>query len=291
MTAEIFNLALAYIRLGWSPIPISHKSKKPAGDEWQHLRITKSTAGQWFNGDPQNIGVLLGEASGGLTDVDLDCAEAIAAAPAFLPRTRTFGRASKRYSHWLYKTGLAATEDVATITLQDTQKPAKAILEIRLGGGGKGAQTVFPGSVHPSGETIEWEEQRAVATVEGAELKRMCARLAACALIARAYPQQGGRHEGAIVVAGFLCRCGFSSPDIKLFADTLAGVSCQPPDKRKDMVRAAADTAEAFAAGRNTFGLPKMKEVLFHAGARGKKGAADQRRMLSAPSGRRPHAT
>ena len=27
------------------------------------------------------------------------------------------------------------------------------------------------------------------------------------------------------------------------------------------MVRAAADTAEAFSAGRNTFGLPKMKEV------------------------------
>jgi hypothetical protein len=80
-------------------------------------------------------------------------------------------------------------------------------------------------------------------------------------LLARAYPQQGGRHEGAIVVAGFLCRCGFAAPDIKLSVDALAGVTSQPPDKRKDMVRAAADTAEAFVAGRNTFGLPKMKEV------------------------------
>jgi hypothetical protein len=80
-------------------------------------------------------------------------------------------------------------------------------------------------------------------------------------LIARTYPQQGGRHEGAIIVAGFLCRCGFVAPDIKLFVDALAGVTCQPSDKRRDMVRAAADTAKAFVAGRNTFGLPKMKEV------------------------------
>jgi hypothetical protein len=253
--------ALDYLGRGWSPIPIPHKSKRPIGDEWQNRRITRANAGQWFNGDTQNIGVLLGEASGGLVDVDLDCGEAISAAPAFLPRTRTFGRASKRFSHWLYKTGLAATEDVAAVKFQDTQKPAKVILEIRIGGAGKAAQTVFPGSVHTSGEPIEWEEQRDVETVDGAELKQLCARCAACVLIARAYPQQGGRHEGAIVVAGFLCRCGFTGPDVKLFVDTLAGVTCQPPDKRRDMVRAAADTAEAFAAGRNTFGLPKMKEV------------------------------
>ena len=175
----------------------------------------------------------MGAVSGDLADIDLDCAEATAAAPFFLPGTRTFGRASKRCSHWLYKTELAAIEDVATIKFTDTQKPAKVILEIRIGGGGKAAQTVFPGSVHPSSEAIEWEDRREVATIEGAELKRICGRLAACALIARTYPQQGGRHEGAIIVAGFLCRCGFVAPDIKLFVDALAGVTCQPPDKRK----------------------------------------------------------
>lgn len=127
--------------------------------------------------------MLLGEASGDLADIDLDCAQAIAAAPAFLPRTRTFGRTSKRFSHWLYKADLAATEDVATIKFQDAQKPAKIILEARIGGG-KAAQTVFPGSVHPTGEAIEWEEQRVVATIDDGELKRICARLAACALLA-----------------------------------------------------------------------------------------------------------
>jgi Family of unknown function (DUF5906) len=157
---------------------------------------------------------------------------------------------------------------VAAIKFTDTQKPAKIVLEIRIGGGGKAAQTVFPGSVHPTGETIEWGDHLDVAAIGGEELKRMCARLAACALLARSYPQQGGRHEGALVVAGFLCRCGFALPDIKLFVDTLTAVTRQPLEKQKDMVRAAADTAEAFAAGRNTFGLPKMKECFGEAVAK-----------------------
>jgi hypothetical protein len=149
--AAPIGTALEYIGQGLAVVPIPHRSKRPTIEDWPNLRITEETAPEWFNGEAQNIGVLLGNASGGLADIDLDCAEAIDAAPAFLARTRTFGRASKRCSHWLYKTGLVATDDVATIKFTDTQKPARIILEIRIGGGGKAAQTVFPGSVHPSG--------------------------------------------------------------------------------------------------------------------------------------------
>ena len=256
-----FEVAMDYLALGWAPIPILHKSKKPIGTEWQVRRITEADAGQWFNGEEMNVGVRLGDVSGWLADADLDCSEAIAGASFFLTRTRTFGRASKRCSHWLYKTRLAESEDAATIKFMDVQKPAKVILEIRIGGGGSGAQTVFPGSVHPSGEAIEWEDEREVTEVDGEELRCAGARLSSCVLLARAYPDQGGRHEGANVIAGFLCRCGFSGTDIKLFVDALASVTCQPPDKRKDMVRVAGDAAEAFTAGRNTYGLPKMVEV------------------------------
>ena len=39
----------------------------------------------------------------GLTDIDLDCAEAITLAPHYLPKTPSyFGRASKAFSHFLY---------------------------------------------------------------------------------------------------------------------------------------------------------------------------------------------
>src|ERR1700730_14261195 len=109
------DIALEYIDRGWSPVPVPHKSKAPLDKGWPAKVVTEENAHQYFNGEAQNIGVRLGGLSGGLADIDLDCAEAIAAAAAFLPGTRTFGRASKRLSHWLFKTALAATEDGATI--------------------------------------------------------------------------------------------------------------------------------------------------------------------------------
>jgi hypothetical protein len=79
------DAVLAYIRQGFAVVPIPYRSKGPVLDEWQKLRITAEDAPNYFNGAPQNVGVILGSASG-LTDIDLDCLEAIAAAPYFLPR-------------------------------------------------------------------------------------------------------------------------------------------------------------------------------------------------------------
>lgn len=259
----ILDFAGDYIRRGWAVVPVPYKSKRPAIDDWPNLRITEGTAPRFFNGEDQNIGVRLGGRSGGLTDADLDCQEAIIAAGYLMPKTGAiFGRVSKRFSHRLYKTTLAETQDRATVQFKDTQKPPQVILEIRIGAEGEhAAQTIFPGSMHPSGELITWEENGEPSVADGTELLAAGARAAACVLLARSYPQQGGRHEGAIIVAGFLARCGFSLPDTKLFLEALTAVTMQPPDKKRDMLRAAGDTAEAFAAGRNTFGLPKMKEV------------------------------
>jgi hypothetical protein len=55
--------------------------------EWQSLRLTHETVGEYFNGNPLNVGGLLGAASRGLTDIDLDCRHAVVLAPHFLPPT------------------------------------------------------------------------------------------------------------------------------------------------------------------------------------------------------------
>ena len=74
------DFALEYIGRGWAVVPVPFKSKRPAGDAWQNLRVTEADAPQWFNGQAQNVGVLMGAVSGDLADIDLDCAEAIDAA-------------------------------------------------------------------------------------------------------------------------------------------------------------------------------------------------------------------
>src|SRR3954464_11006067 len=114
------DIALRYVQRGWNPTPIPFKAKGPTDKGWQERVITAENAPQFFNGQAQNIGIILGPTSGGLTDVDLDCPEAIAVALYLLPETpAVFGRQSKPRSHYLYRTSLAETAGKATVQFRD----------------------------------------------------------------------------------------------------------------------------------------------------------------------------
>ena len=113
--------ARAYVARGWNPLPLPFKSKIPQDIGWQKRVIGEQDLPRYFNGKPQNVGVVLGPTSSGLTDVDLDCREAIELAPHVLPKTGAiFGRHSAPASHWLYCSQLASTseDEKATIHVQ-----------------------------------------------------------------------------------------------------------------------------------------------------------------------------
>jgi hypothetical protein len=183
------DLAACYQAEGWAIIPIPRLSdpiwkKKWASDrvsqkkrgkaplelEWQKIRYpTHDSLKNDFGPrrDEKNIGVILGDPSGGLVDVDLDCLEAIELAPSVLPDTYRFGRKSKPGSHWLYKSDARSTEKwiCGPVGKKET------ILELRSDGG----QTVFPGSVHPSGESVEWEHvPRDMPFIPASTLRAFC---------------------------------------------------------------------------------------------------------------------
>lgn len=145
MTIEV---ARDYIRRGWSVLPLPHRGKRPDIGAWQQLRVTEADLRRYFGGRRLNIGVLLGPPSNWLIDVDLDHALALELAPVHLaPTSAVFGRRSKPRSHWLYYAS-------RPITTRQWRLPRskQMVVELRSRGG----QTVFPGSVHPSGESIEW---------------------------------------------------------------------------------------------------------------------------------------
>lgn len=232
------DIARTYIKRGWSPVPIPHKEKGPIENKWQHLRLTEATASRYFNGASKNVGVLLGEASQGLTDVDLDCDESVKLAPYVLPKTAViFGRASRRSSHWLYQTDLAQTADNATVQFRDPINNAM-LVELRIGGG-KGAQTVFPGSTHKTGELIEWDENGVLEKVDGADLQPRVAQLAVCSLLAHYWPKEGGRHEAALVVGGFMARSGLNKGRTATLVEAIARAAGdpEPRDRRKTRCR------------------------------------------------------
>ena len=262
------DYAMEYIRRGWNPVPIPYKTKKPIDQGWQKRVIREEDVPMHFNGQPQNIGVIMGSSSGGLTDMDLDCREAVDLASWILPPTPAiFGRASNRASHWLYRTSLhEASYYGAEIKFQDPTRPVGklTLLELRIGGKGadgeiKGAQTVFPGSVHETDEAITWDEPGKPAEVEGADLVRLAKQLASCCLLARYWPGQGARHDAALALGGFLARAGFKPPYIKKMAEGIARTAGDP--EWKDRRTAAEGSAQAFLAGKRVFGFPRIKEL------------------------------
>jgi hypothetical protein len=257
------DAALSYISRGWNPTPVKHRNKAPIGDEWQARVIDANTAPQFFNNKPMNIGVILGPTSHGLTDVDLDCGEAVAIAPYVLPQTKClFGRAGKRMSHWLFYTELCASADIAAIAYDDPNKKGKKdgrLVELRIGAEGHGAQTVVPPSIHKdTGEPIMWEIDGDPAKVDGADLQRRVADLAAGCLFARYWPNEGsGHHDAARVAGGFLARAGRSPGAVKVLCEAVGKAANST--RWRELARTAEDAAKAHADGRRAFGLPALR--------------------------------
>ena len=94
-----------YLGRGLAPIPVPYRSKNPTIEGWPRLRLALADLDAYFPpGQPLNLGVLNGAPSDLHHDVDLDCPEAIQAAPLLLPPTgMVFGRKSARRSHRIFK--------------------------------------------------------------------------------------------------------------------------------------------------------------------------------------------
>lgn len=187
--------ALDYHSRLWRTIASEYRGKKPLDHDWPNVCLTEAQITEIFS-VPHNISVVLGKASGGLTDIDLDVPQAATVAAALLPPTARFGHASKRGSHHLY----VVRGEIKTRRFQAPDRTT--LLEVRF----DKAQTVMPGSIHASGEPIEWENDLAPLEVAADELMRLAAMLAAATLLARSWPAAGARHDASLALAGALLR-------------------------------------------------------------------------------------
>src|SRR5918994_7352663 len=162
-----------YICRGFAVVPVPHGKKGPILKGWEDLRLTLEELPQYFNGRPQNVGLILGNPSGGLVDVDLDAEEAAKVAGRFLPPTLTSGRESSPHSHWWYVSPGAETVRYRGVG-------GDVLVELRS----TGCQTIVEPSVHPSGERVVWHRGGLeLAKVEAEELSRRVRELATAALI------------------------------------------------------------------------------------------------------------
>lgn len=242
------NHALEYANQGMKVIPIPLRHKNPTLKEWQKLRLGKEEIRKYFS-KPSNIGVLLGEPSGWLVDIDLDDHLAVKLAPYFLPFTEAiFGRDSKPSSHWLYTCFGAKTTKWQGID-------GEMIVELRS----TGCQTVFPPSIHPSGETITWYKEGRPIQISRDELEKACSRLASAVLLAKYWPSQGTRQDTALALAGGLIRLGFSEEEAERFIEAVTVGAGD--EESKSRVRTVLYTARK-AGGSPTTGWKRLSELV-----------------------------
>ncbi len=262
MSAATQDAARRYIGRGWSPIPVPPNSKNPSRLGWESERWSvEDVPDAWNNG--QNIGLLTGEPSGWLVDVDLDCPEAAKIAGRFLPTTLTSGRAGSPDSHWWY-----VSPGTEYGEWKDTDK--KKLIELR----GTGRQTLVEPSTHTSGERYVWSRSGAeIAAMDTADLRARCTELATATLIARHLPEHrdlggGGRHDYAMALAGFLLRPGRLGEDLTLKILAAAwdakgwANEGQRREARRDLEGIVRDTAQDLADGEPVVGGPTLEEIV-----------------------------
>jgi len=255
---DVLATARSYLARGWNPIPISRRTKKPIGKDWQHRRLDSETAAAAFNRSDLNVGVQLGPMSNGLSDVDLDCREAVAIGPMLLPESNNiFGHVSKPHSHWLYSTTLA--DKIAKAHLQFKDVDGTMMLELKIGGGGKGSQSVFPGSTHKSGEAIEWDQDGTLVTADDDKLLWQVRRLAVAVMLARHWPAGGSRHDAALTVGGFLARAGLDGNEVAMMLGAIA--TAAEDEQWEDRVKAGRDAVKQYSDGGKTRGYPTLVEA------------------------------
>ena len=175
--SSLLDAARWYHARGYAPIPLPAGEKKPVIRGWNALRLSEDDLPLHFNGTG-NIGLLLGEPSGWLVDVDLDCDEAVELAQQYLPPTGAVtGRPSRPGSHRWY-----VCERAATVKHKD---PASGAMVVELRS--TGAQTVVGPSLHPDGEPYD--------PLEGEPAAVPAAMLAACvkALADAVVERRGGK--------------------------------------------------------------------------------------------------
>jgi hypothetical protein len=130
--------------------------EEPIPSNWQKLYLQLKDIDQWFPPDEnRNVGIKLGDFLEPIVVVDIVDKDALPFAASYLPQTMVFGRASRRKSHWVYRTPQAEYKcDV--VQPRNFFACGGIILKVL----GEGQLAVFPDSMHESGEMLTFENGR-----------------------------------------------------------------------------------------------------------------------------------
>jgi hypothetical protein len=243
------GVARNWIKRGVAPVPIAPRGKKPVGGKgWNTLRVKEEDVDQFFYRG-YNVGGLWGLPSDWVVDIDLDTAESAKAASKIFPETFIYGRNSAPGSHYLFRSEGAETRKF--------QIPEIGMLvELRS----TGSQSVLPPSIHPSGEHYKIYHDVDFTPINRARLLLYCRMVAAAAVFAKYWPEEGSRHDYIVAVSGALLWSNWQQDPIsKVLDGMLAAVDSEGEalEKHKRTVR---NVIKNYKAKSHVPGWPSLSQ-------------------------------
>lgn len=262
--STVVRAALQALSEGFVPVPLRTGQKRPALAAWVNLNYdSEAEVVQTFSEteDVGGVGLLLGNPSGGLVDVDLDHHKARRAAElVLLPTDMQTGRASSRWSHRWYR----VTDEVPS-TRRYKLPNGETTVELRS----DGAQTVIPPTTHPSGEAYRWEGEpwAEPAEVTGHVIASRVATLALVTLFLDVWPERGGRHDAYLALAGALLRTPNGPHPLWEKAlpgliGTIADLTDDEDGPEQRVKEVVPTTIKRLLAGKTAQGWPTLSRII-----------------------------
>ena len=243
---------------GFTPVKIRARDKIPVDAGWNSKESKGPTDDEWDRRD-FNVGVILGPSRGGPVDIDLDSDEAISLAPHFLPPTdAVFGRDSRPRSHYLYDVRVGTP----TVPFRDPLSK-KNTLELRGDPGTNGGnQTVLPGSIHKSGESIRWygPTDPTPSQVDPDALIRAVNRLALAVLVLRHIWVPSRRSDASVFLTGMLLKYEWTRDEIVHLFSAVSSAANYPDENHNKTISTIDRTVRKHANGSNVAGISKMRK-------------------------------
>jgi hypothetical protein len=231
-------------------IPIVPGTKKAAAADWSgdapHLEFAPNSGTALRLDD--------------LTDLDLDCREAVVLASLLLPTTSMkSGRpAAGQPSHYFYAAPGGEYEKFEDID-------SKTLLEIRTG---IGHYTVIPPSVMPAddkgngypSEAARWYADGEPAEHDAETLRQRAVDLAIAALLVRHLGKNGFGHEVKLAFAGTLLNAGLKANEVITIGEAISSMTND--EKSRDLAGTVNSTAERIAGGEEATGAPTLAKII-----------------------------
>jgi hypothetical protein len=269
--------AVEALARGFIPVPIRDGGKRPYGAAWQRTsweseEQVREAFDRYAIEGATGVGLVLGEPSGGLIDIDLDHPKALRLRDHFLPPSpMQTGRAGRPKSHRWY-----LVKDALPGTRRYKMPDGSVSVELRS----TGAQTIIPpstwwpkdASAGSRTEKYRWEGQpwggkRGPAVIEGRKLAIQVAALGMGTVLLDGWPKSGGRHDAYLALAGGLLRFGdgvhpFWEKFLPVVIDALADATHDDDGGESRIAETMGTTLTKLREGGKATGFPRLAEMI-----------------------------